>query len=828
MPTGSNNQMTLPTDLPTLIGNLRRILLDRSSKNDQIDSNISQYIESIIAQIEQLKDLSEPTEIFDILQSTLSLYMSDLLILNKCVNTLSTELFQQIFVALKNVEKTLNLPMVFDEKPRYARTVCYRSFELLFLPVINEFLHGKSPKALFGHISTVLCEILLRIQSTVEFVVFKKNDFQNQEPILRQLIDFVDKNKEKSTPNRLPATVDGIMNFLVVLADDTILVPNLLEAKCHSFTMKWISIPELSLSIQIPCIYILHNIARHEKGVSALNEENCISLLKEFKRRVIDPNKDQGGDVYNDLRLLYCMVLSLLTEPKESREDLDELRPILDQLMQLAVNAGQSPRDRQGGFHVSEPIVVLTKMCVHDEILKYIMNESQVKGMQAKSKVEFFCQLMMKFRGALASDNDTDQLTLVALFNIVWSISFHAEYADMLRADSKLIMTVKSFAVDECEDMVEQYVPIHMSSIVQAASGILWNLGEDNPGTTFGHVWTFFRFTGSILAHAVRPTTVTETTASVVTSGHTSNRRQVMVSYSHADSVFCQQLVDALRTGTESLYGRIDLCRQTFFSLDKRFEVWVDFSYLHTDDFWEEIGEAIEKADVVLFLMSIDYQNSKSCRQEVMYAKDSLKKRFIPIFVQKEFVPTGWLGVRIVGPQHVRFGKRSFDETIKELIKLIMDDKKSPETPAKKPPPTSVTNTKPVPPTDPPKNPVDTCNNHTDADEVQLEESIGKLLEKPVGKWTSTDISQWFVANRILKELSELYCFTNGRDLLLYGQCLQPDWQSEYNDVRERYQKKYQTTLYRDHFVRFVGAMNRLASTSSPASQSNSKLCLIS
>lgn len=206
-----------------------------------------------------------------------------------------------------------------------------------------------------------------------------------------------------------------------------------------------------------------------------------------------------------------------------------------------------------------------------------------------------------------------------------------------------------------------------------------------------------------------------------------------------------------------------------------------------------------------------------------MYAKDSLKKRFIPIFVQKEFVPTGWLGVRIVGPQHVRFGKRSFDETIKELSKLIMDDKKSPETNTQKPPPASLIDTKPAPPTDLGKKPVDTCNNLTDANE----ESIGKLLEKPVEKWTSADISQWFVAIRIPKELEELYCFSNGRDLLLYGQCLRPDWQSEYNDVRERYQKKYQTTLYREHFVRFVGAINRLASASSPASQSNSKLCLI-
>ena len=474
--------MVLPTDLPTLIRNLRRMLLDRSSKDNELDSDITEYIESIIVQIQQLKNLYEPILVFDALQDALKLYLSDLLSINKCANILSSDVFQQIFQALENAEETLDLPTVFNEKPLYSRTVCYRSFELLTLPVINEFLSGKSPDELIPPISTVLCQILTTIQSTLESVVFKKDDFQIQVPIFRQLIAYVERNKENATPESVSSTVEEILTFLWNLADETIIVPRLLEAKCQSFTMRWMAMSELPLSVRLPCIHILHNIARHEKGVRALNEESCISLLKEFKGRVIDPNKDNSDGVYEELRLLYCMTLALLTEPKESREDLKELRPMLDQLMQLAVDAGQSPRDREHGFHVSEPVVVLTKLCVHDEILKYIMNESTVKGMEAKSKVDFFCQLLIKFRGSLASDDDTDQLTLVALFNIVWSISFHAEYVDELRFDTKFLVTVKSLAVDEGEGLVEQYVPNHMSPIVKAASGILWNLDEDNPG----------------------------------------------------------------------------------------------------------------------------------------------------------------------------------------------------------------------------------------------------------------------------------------------------------------------------------------------------------
>jgi hypothetical protein len=277
-------------------------------------------------------------------------------------------------------------------------------------------------------------------------------------------------------------TIDAIFKFLRVLVDDSILVPNIIETNCPSYILKWISMKDLSLDIQRPCLHILHNLARHEKGCKVLNDGDCINILREFKQRVLDPNRNNEEELYTELRLLYCMALSLLTEPKENREDLNNLRKILNQLMQLSIDAGQSDNDKHGGFHVSEPIVVLTKLCVHDEILHYVLNESTVKNMEAKTKIAFFCQLLMKFRGALASENDLDQLTLTALFNIIWSISFHDQYIDELKSDSKFLITVKSLANDDGEALVEQYVPKHMSSISKAARGILWNLDEDNPG----------------------------------------------------------------------------------------------------------------------------------------------------------------------------------------------------------------------------------------------------------------------------------------------------------------------------------------------------------
>jgi hypothetical protein len=183
--------------------------------------------------------------------------------------------------------------------------------------------------------------------------------------------------------------------------------------------------------------------------------------------------------------------------------------------------------------------------------------------------------------------------------------------------------------------------------------------------------------------------------------------------------------------------------------------------------------------------------------------------------MKKDFVATGWLGVRIVGPQYIRFGKKPFDETVKELVKIILDDKSEQSKETKPPPsvPTPVPEKKPIEniPTQP--KPIE--NNHVTESEVIPS-------SKPVEKWTRKDIIQWFDDNHVHQELIELYDFQHGTELLLYSQCLRPDWQIEYNDIKERYQQKHNAQLYRDQFVRFVSAVYRVQPT-----PTNSKSCVI-
>ena len=58
------------------------------------------------------------------------------------------------------------------------------------------------------------------------------------------------------------------------------------------------------------------------------------------------------------------------------------------------------------------------------------------------------------------------------------------------------------------------------------------------------------------------------------------------------------------------------------------------------------MAEAIENASVVLMCVSEKYYLSPSCRLEAEYAV-KLQKPIIPLIMQQDFTPVGWLGAII-------------------------------------------------------------------------------------------------------------------------------------------------------------------------------------
>ena len=98
-----------------------------------------------------------------------------------------------------------------------------------------------------------------------------------------------------------------------------------------------------------------------------------------------------------------------------------------------------------------------------------------------------------------------------------------------------------------------------------------------------------------------------------------------MISYSHQNNEFCDKILDLLETKSHV------------------FQVWINRTHCKTGDLWEAIASGMECAQIIICLLSDDYSQSKSCRQEITYALDTLHKPVIPIYLG-EYQPRGWIG----------------------------------------------------------------------------------------------------------------------------------------------------------------------------------------
>jgi len=158
------------------------------------------------------------------------------------------------------------------------------------------------------------------------------------------------------------------------------------------------------------------------------------------------------------------------------------LNNVLNQLLQLVIDASKGYQYRFDGIHVSTPLCVLVKMFVVEErTLDYVLCHAETEPpSDMVSTIQLFISLFLAFSNAMQSTDRLEQFTLIAILNILWSISFQPNYAQELIQNSKFIEQIKTFNEDNSEqEILEQYKPRSMEGIKQAAHGISHNLNID-------------------------------------------------------------------------------------------------------------------------------------------------------------------------------------------------------------------------------------------------------------------------------------------------------------------------------------------------------------
>ena len=303
-------------------------------------------------------------------------------------------------------------------------------------------------------------------------------------------------------------------------------------------------------------------------------------------------------DVEDSRTLIASMALALLSTPEQIKQDKKGMNSVLNQLIQLAIKAAKDPRFRSGGFHVSEPLAVLVKMFVVEErTVDYVLSHAEIDPpIDLQKLLQLFTSLFFQFAREEKSKYILQQFTLIALLNMFWSFSFQPIYAKELFQIENFVETVRFVLENENKEiLVEQYTPRSMESLSQAATGILHNLDV------------------KIKNERIHSKKIDE-------------KPSVMISYCHMDDAFCSRLLEFFSTNSNE------------------FQIWIDRTHCQAvSDLWAAIADGMERSSVIVCLLSDEYFESKSCRQEFIYAIDSLKKPLIPILLGN-FSPKGWLG----------------------------------------------------------------------------------------------------------------------------------------------------------------------------------------
>jgi hypothetical protein len=346
---------------------------------------------------------------------------------------------------------------------------------------------------------------------------------------------------------------------------------------------------------------VIYNISRHDNGIQVLNSLNTTDRIKEVQTHSTDP----------EINIICSMIIALLSTPDQIKNDRKRMNNILDQLLQIVVDASkESPNYLHAGWHISEPLIVLVRLICYERTLDYILQHAQVE-FETSSTIEFLIQILLTFYKEVSEDDPLKLSTCTALCNILWSISLRSQYKQELRENEEFKMLIEKIATGKVVTNSTQYVPKYIENIQAAADGILCNIDNNNQTNIT-----------SVTVSEQRKSVVETLVPSIMID----RKPSIMISYAHSDNDVCTQLYNEL------------------VKYKHKFDIWIDWKNSKTGYLWGKIADGITDSSVILCLLSNKYYESKSCQQEFVYAHDHLKKPVIPVYILDD-KPPGWLGM---------------------------------------------------------------------------------------------------------------------------------------------------------------------------------------
>lgn len=219
---------------------------------------------------------------------------------------------------------------------------------------------------------------------------------------------------------------------------------------------------------------------------------------------------------------------------------------------------------------------------------------------------------------ATESEYDDSTIKLPSL-ETLWILAFLKKAADSLQSHQRLIHSLKSILESSKRES---------NPLTKAADGLHWKLVDE-------------------------PRRLQNTGLSLPKPG--TYQYDVMISYSHKNKSDSHKISEKLKRD--------------------QFKIWLDQKEMYGSTM-ERMAEGVEHSEFLIICMSSTYANSSACQSEATYAK-TIKRLLIPIQLEENFTPRGWLGIIVTDCHRVSFTKQSFDDAYRELVEQISRHRQS-------------------------------------------------------------------------------------------------------------------------------------------------------
>ncbi|CAF1641354.1 unnamed protein product, partial [Rotaria magnacalcarata] len=269
------------------------------------------------------------------------------------------------------------------------------------------------------------------------------------------------------------------------------------------------------------------------------------------------------------------------------------------------------------------------------------------------------------------------------VYDIIWAFSFNKDIQKQLRSNAPFMSKLIQLAKQSENEQIRK-----------AIDGILWNLD---------------------INHENRP----------ITDKQNTKVFDIMISYSHKEKVVCKQIYDEL--------------------IEAGYRVWIDFDQMH-GNVMDAMAQAIEQSNTVIICMSEQYRKSNYCRAEAQYAFQR-ERKIVPILLQKQYKPDGWLLFIIGQLLYVDFNKYEFPRAMQMLHKELKVEF------------VVETNAAPV------RSQEDTVVAHSTAYISSPEISMSSIGSENILEWTQAQVQDWLLGHN-LRQLSRLFTDCDGRSIV--------------------------------------------------------------